>query len=130
MKAEELSDIQPGPIRHKELSPELTDRAMKVREVVYEVYKTTEEQWLEGFRRDVNPESEIRIWEAIASAYSKFNSRHDLSFEHRKEAFGLLLVRSSTEDVDFSKFKLLSEDLAKEVVSYYLIDAQPIEVSR
>ena len=55
-----------------------------------EVFKRTHEEWLDGFRRDFNPESEIRLWEAMASAYQTFLGEHALSLPAKKEALGLL----------------------------------------
>ena len=93
-----------------------------------EVYSVTHEEWLDGFKRDLNPENEVEIWEDMATAYSKFLKIHDVGPKGRNEAFGLLLVRSSTEDMQgsYSKLEVLTLEQAKAVVAGYEATAKPV----
>lgn len=95
-----VEDIQMGPIRHSQLSDELLARITAIEGKVAEVYPQTQEQWVEGFQRDRDPEIEIAIWENIPSAYQTFTTPRNLSRPARLEAFGLLLVRSSSADME------------------------------
>jgi len=65
------ANVEPGPIRHAELPPDLLKRASALEPVFADVYPVTHEKWIEGFRRDAHPEREIAIWEQIAVAYTR-----------------------------------------------------------
>lgn len=125
-----VSDIQPGPIRHSSLSADLVARIQKFETLVAEVYPQTHEKWLEGFQRDIHPEAEIAIWEAIATAYQKFTEKRSLSLAAKNEAFGLLLVRSS-QDTSTTlaglKLKMLTQAEAEELLGLYSAAPQPIQ---
>jgi len=122
------SDIQPGPIRHDHISEELDARIRKFGAVFAEVYPITHKEWIDGFQRDAVPENEVAIWEQMASAYSKFLESTDIDAAARKEAFGLLLVRSSTADVEgrFSELKALTPDQAKSLIAHYEAAPKPV----
>lgn len=92
------SDIRLGPIRHQKLSDALEARVRKLEPIFAEVYPRTHEGWLDGFQRDVEPEPEIAIWESMGAAYQTFTEKRSLSLEAKKEAFGLLLVRSAGDE--------------------------------
>jgi hypothetical protein len=123
------ANLQPGPIRHAKLTDDLEARVKKFEPVVAEVYHQTHEQWVEGFLRDVHPESEIAIWEAIAFAYQQFTETRSLTLDAKKEAFGLLLVRSSGDEEQTlagAKLHHLSLADAHEVLRHYSAAPQPI----
>lgn len=121
------SDIQPGPIRHERISEELDARIRKFGAVFAEVYPITHKEWLDGFQRDAVPENEVVIWEQMASAYSKFLESTDVDAAARKEAFGLLLVRSGTTDVEarLSELKALTHQ-AKSLIAHYEAAPKPV----
>lgn len=85
-----VSDIKQGNVVHKRLSPELEERIRKLQPTFAEVFERTHKEWLDGFKRDLNPEAEIKLWEAMASAYQTFLDAHALSLPAKKEALGLL----------------------------------------
>ena len=120
--------IQQGPVRHSKISDDLDARIRNFSAVFTEVYSLTHEEWLDGFKRDLNPENEVEIWEDMATAYSKFLKIHDVGPKGRNEAFGLLLVRSSTEDMQgsYSKLEVLTLEQAKAVVAGYEATAKPV----
>ena len=90
--------LKPGPIRHEKLPDALVERIRKFEPVFAEVYPDTHEQWLDGFQRDAHPESEVAIWEAMAFAYQTFTEKRSLNMDAKKEAFGLLIVRSAASE--------------------------------
>lgn len=45
------------------------------------------EEWLDGFRRDMNPESEVRWWERLTRWYRGYSDTRDLSAEQKKALF-------------------------------------------
>ena len=90
-----LKDIQPGPIRHLTLPPTLVTRIQGLSEALKGFYDPPGgiAGWLEGFQRDMNPESEVVIWEAIAKAVTEFmEGREPLPPEGRKDLMGLSLT--------------------------------------
>src|ERR1035438_7027701 len=113
-----MSDIQPGPILHKHLSPDLEERIRKLEPVFAEVYPNSHEEWLEGFQRDLNPESEVRIWEAFASAYQAFLAKRAVILPAKKEVFLLLVTSGGTEEETLARVNLkhLSPNEAKELL--------------
>ncbi|MCI5192070.1 MAG: hypothetical protein D3919_10240 [Candidatus Electrothrix sp. AW5] len=121
---------QTGPIRHSELPASLIERIQKFEKTFAEVYPVTHQEWLDGFKRDANPEREIAIWEQMASVYTRFLKAGDFDAGVREEAFGLLLVRSGTTDVEplFSDLKHLTEDQARSLLSLYEAAPQPVTV--
>jgi hypothetical protein len=123
------SDIRPGPIRHEKLSDSLVARIRKFEPIFAEVYPRTQEGWLDGFQRDVDPEAEVAIWEAMASAYQRFTEKRSLSLDAKKEAFGLLLVRSAEDEqhtLSRTTLKYLSRADAKELLRLYSAAPKPV----
>jgi hypothetical protein len=124
-----LPDIQLGPIRHQALSDALEARVRKFEPIFAEVYPNTHKAWLDGFMRDADPEPEVAIWEAMASAYKGFTERRSLSLEAKKEAFGLLLARSAGDEqhtLSGAKLRHLTLAEAEEVLSLYPAAPQPV----
>jgi len=115
------SSIQPGPIRHERLDDALVARVRAFEPVLADIYPMSHEKWLEGFQRDLNPESEIAIWESIAAAWQRLPSLGSLAPDERKEAFGILLVRSGSDDVDsaLAGLKHLSRSRAETLLGFY-----------
>jgi hypothetical protein len=56
------SQVRPGPIQHKALSPELLELIGSVYDLIGSYLKTTLEQFEIGFMRDTHPESEVAVW--------------------------------------------------------------------
>ena len=128
-----ISELQPGPIRHASLPTALDKRVVRLESVFWEVYPRSHEEWLDGFRRDLNPESEVAIWEAIAYSYANFISKNELSADARNEAFGLLLVRSGTNEKNTLSgltLRFLSHAQAVELIQSYSVAHKPIQVSK
>jgi hypothetical protein len=66
--------LRPGPIRHEALSPALEERAKQLYARVGYMIWPTFEQWELGFLRDLNPESEIAVWEVIADVFDAYKA--------------------------------------------------------
>jgi hypothetical protein len=124
--------LQLGPIRHAVLPAALELRIRRFEAVFAEVYPRSHEEWLEGFRRDQHPESEVAIWEDIAFSYTKFLAKHELNAAARGEAFELLIVRSTSDaqtTLSHIKLKHLGEAQALELVQSFWTAPKPIQVS-
>ena len=124
-----LADLRLGPVRHEQLAPELIDRIKAFQLVFRDITPRTLEQWVEGFQRDINPVSEIAIWEAIANALTGFTETRELNLEARSEAFNLLLVRSSTnaqDTLECTQLQFLSLEDAHILLQLYTATPKPI----
>jgi hypothetical protein len=116
-----VADLVPGPILHKRLSPDLEERIRKLEPVLAEVYPISHQEWLEGFQRDLNPESEVKVFEAIASAYQGFLAKQALILPAKKEAYALLVTSGGTMEETLARAKLrhLSRKEADELLRLY-----------
>src|SRR5580658_2704500 len=82
--------LKPGPIRHAELPLALVARIDYLRSTLHEVHPMSIEEWLDGFRRDANPESEVRWWERLTRWYRGYSDTRDLSAEQKKALFNVV----------------------------------------
>lgn len=82
--------------------------------------------------RDENPEVEITIFEHIASAYTRFLGSGDFDADARMEAYALLLVRSSSSDIERQSLDLkhLTEEQARTLLSLYEGAARPVTIEQ
>jgi hypothetical protein len=121
-KTVKLSDCSLGPIIHQTLSPALVERIRKIEPVFSEVYSIGRDKWLEGFRRDFDPESEVGVWEAMASAYQTFLANKVLVKPARKEAYRVLICAMGSDvEAILARAKLcyLSRDEAMHLLDLY-----------
>ena len=108
------------------------ERIRIIQKALIEVNDTSIEKTIENFRKDMNPEGEIKIWEAIAGTYQHALSQNpDLTFNQRDEIYKLLLLRSMmpSEEV-MGQFNLtaLSKSEALKVLDSYNLEHKPILV--
>ena len=111
--------IQPGPIRRDSLTPEQMERARKLQTVFVEVDGQSVEQWVDNFKRDLNPDRELDIWETMAKAYTAYCSKRTLSPEAKKEVYKVVLLRSMAPEKDVLErleLKVLTKEEAAAVM--------------
>lgn len=112
-----------------DLSAQQKKRITLIQQALIEVNDTSLEETLNNFRKDLNPDSEIEIWEAIAGAYQQMLLKKPAaSLEEKHEIYRLLLLRSSmSAEEAFAQANLstLSEATAKEVLDLYNLDHKP-----
>lgn len=114
--------LKPNEIQHEQLSEEQLRRIKKLHETFAEVDKSSLETWIDNFKRDADPDSEIAIWERIARAYMSYCAGRELTLEAKDEVFQTLVMRSLTTEEDAVKrlkLKVLSEDEARRIMSSY-----------
>lgn len=133
-KAEKIAiqDLQPGNVKHQLTEQQIT-RVKKLQQSMAEVYSVSLDEWIDGFSRDINPDSEISIWENIESAYQQYCKDKKLDIDTKKEVFGILLVRSSSTEEEMLKdlkLKNLTLKDAKEVLSLYKEKPKPIQITK
>lgn len=114
------------------LSEEQKGRVNILMEILKDIYPCHMDEWINGFMRDFNPESEIRIWEAIARAYIRTRKYH-LSKSHGNEIFSYLLMRSCSKKSAVMK-EIKNNKLPLEIISKILdgydLKPKPLRVSR
>lgn len=121
-KVVNTADLKPNEIQHAQLSEEQLRRIKKLHETFAEVDKSSLETWIDNFKRDADPDSEIAIWERIARAYVSYCAGRELTLEAKDDVFQTLVLRSITPEEDAVKrlkLKVLSEDEARKVMSGY-----------
>ena len=118
---------------HKDLSAHQKMRISIIQQALIEVNDTSLEETLNNFRKDLNPDSEIEIWEAIAGAYQQtFQQKPAASLEEKQEVYRLLLLRSNMsaeEALAQANLSTISEATAKEVLDLYNLDIKPFLIS-
>jgi hypothetical protein len=127
------SKLTPGPIRHESLTDEQLARVTRVQKVFHEVDSSPLEKWVDDFRRDVNPDNEIKIYENMATAYEAFTASKTLSIDAKKDAYQVVLLRSAASEKDVLahlKLKVLTEQDAREIMSHFSGPPEPIQVTK
>jgi hypothetical protein len=94
-----ISQLKPGPIRHEHLSPELTSRINRLRLTLGDVYSQSMNEWMDGFRRDAHPESEVEWWERLTRCYLEYTNTKDLTDIQKKTAFAILFKLAMGNDL-------------------------------
>ncbi len=86
------AQIQPGPLRRSELTPEQVARIARFKGALAEQDPTTLDQACENFMRDADPDKEIGIFERIAATYAaEVASRNQPSAAERKLLYRAIL---------------------------------------
>ncbi len=115
----DIGSVQRGPIRRDSLSDEQMARIRALQVVFVEMDGLTVERWVDNFKRDVNPELELRVWERIARAYRAYCDGRQLSAAARKDVYRVALLRSMASERDVLErveLEALSRDEAIEVM--------------
>ena len=99
------SEVQPGPIRHESLSPQLLELIKAVYEVIGPYLGTTLEQFEITFMRDSDPQSEVAVWCSIVAAWVAYHEKHLddelLPDENEKNLLAALIaISTGVEDVE------------------------------
>lgn len=126
-----VTSLVPSPTGTSLLSDEQKARVEIIAEIFANIFRDTSDAWIMDFSRDHNPETEIYIWEHIATAFLKIEQVKFLSEEQKKEAFGLLLMRSMTSAskvLEQFKLKTFSRKTAKEILREYKFNPRPLVV--
>jgi len=90
-----FSDIQFGPIRHPVLPRDFIKRIKAFKKILSDIDSVSIEQTIDDFKRDADPESELVIWERIASTFQVYLSHYPTTDSAiRKRIFAVLLSAS------------------------------------
>src|SRR5262249_11406773 len=95
------------------LTSEQMARIQKLQTALVEVDGQPVEQWVDDFKRDLDPDRELDVWETMAKAYTAYCSTHTLSPEAKKEVYKVVLLRSTAseqEALEHLELKVLTKD--------------------
>jgi hypothetical protein len=101
-----ISQLKPSSIRHEELPLSLIARINYLHQTLSEVFPQSIEKWMDGFKRDANPESEVVWWERMTRCYLAYSEPKDLSFKQRHAAFKILFSLGMGNDISGTKTEL------------------------
>ena len=105
------------------------NRARRLQKTFSEIDPSSLEKWVDDFRRDVDPDNELKIWEQMATAYETVLASRNLSLDGKREVYGVLLVRSGAPDEEVLKrvkLKVLTEKDAREILALYVGKPEPV----
>ncbi|MAG93949.1 MAG: hypothetical protein CMJ48_09395 [Planctomycetaceae bacterium] len=125
------NEIQQGPILHDTLPDELLARIKNVHATFADVDGTPLDKWIDDFKRDLDPEGNVSIWEDMQVAYNSYCNDRDLPLQTRKEVFKIVLMRSMMPDDEvLSRLELehIAADDVRSILAAYPGDAKPIDV--
>jgi hypothetical protein len=89
----DVSSIKKSGIRHEVLSEGFIMRVLKYKEILKEVETSSLEETISNFQRDIFPETELAVWESIATCFELHCQKNSYwSLEQKKEAFIELLT--------------------------------------
>ena len=90
VKIEEIN-LNPS-TRHTALSDELIVRIKAFKDILKEAEPTPLEITIDNFRRDKEPEKEIRVWEKIAKEYQdQVFKKPNMTLQEKRQLIGKLL---------------------------------------
>ena len=126
-----VDQLEREPLRHEKLTEEQMARLRVLQQTLDEVFPSPIEDWVDSFKRELDPERELRIWEAIAKAYESYCSTRELSLAQKKEIYEIILIRSMLSEEETLRqvdLNYLSVEDAKQVMRGYYLKPSPIIV--
>lgn len=111
-------------VRAVPLTAEQSLEIAKIQKVLAEVDILPLDEWLDGFRRDPDPDHEIAVWKKISDAYTYFLKGRDASLEYKREVFKVLVASSMMprEEVAINTgVKLLSGKEVMAIMDLYYV---------
>ena len=113
--------IQQGPIRRDSLSEDQVSKIMDIHKVMGKYDGQPIEKWIDDFKRDMNPDREIAIWQAMARAMVDVENRPGYCDEKKKESYKIVLMSSMApyeQAKDHMKISGISEG---EIMEIYML---------
>ncbi len=124
-------DIQFSGYRHKSLPPDLLKRIKATTDVFAPIDGVSYEQAVDLYKRDVNPEENLVLWEEMVRAYKGFCKSQCGSPEERMDVYRTLLLRSmfsEPETLKRANLKVLRPSDAVAAMKLYHLPPKPIDV--
>lgn len=124
-------DIQLGSYRHKEIPSSLLKRIKVTTDTFESIDGLSYAQAVDLYKRDLNPEENLVLWEEMVRAYKSFCKSRCQSPEERMDVYRSLLLRSmfdESEALKRSNLKILNPTEALAVMKLYRLPPKPIDV--
>ncbi len=93
----DTQEVKFGPIVHETLPQELVGRIRLLRAALWGAHTHSMKVWVDGFRRDLHPETEIAWWEHVAACYLEFIKTRKLTAKQMQAAFSVVFFTSNGE---------------------------------
>ncbi|WP_337966662.1 hypothetical protein [uncultured Flavobacterium sp.] len=124
------NELIPGPIVHDKLTDDQIEKIKKIQSTFSDVYPISLEDTITNFKRDRNPDNEIRVWFNMMQAYEKFILKDsEITLEKKSEVFKLILLRSMMDESQVrsqTECKILTEIEINEIFEYYTFESKPL----
>jgi len=126
--------ILPGPIVNDELSEEQIKKITQIQAVFSDIYPISLQDTINNFKRDRNPDNEIRVWENMMHTYETFIAKNpEINVEKKSEVFKLIITRSMMDENKVrsqTEFKILNENEVNEILASYTLESKPIIIEK
>jgi len=123
--------LVPSPTQHQSLTAAQMERVERLQRTFAEVDPTPLAKWVEDFKRDRDPDRELRIYEGMADAYRAYCNGRKLSPRAKTDVYRVVLLRSGAPEAEVLprlKLEELTVAEAKEVLRLYKEPSAPITV--
>jgi hypothetical protein len=114
-----ISELQPGPVRHQQLAPDLIERIKAFKQILAELDTTSLDQAIDNFKRDQHPASEVAMCERIANTYRLYLSHNPTDDLATKKDIYRVLLGASMGVEDFSDSV---RHLSKEQINHLILN--------
>jgi hypothetical protein len=111
-----LSEMQIGPIRHPILHDDFIERIRAFKAILTDVDGASLDQTIDNFKRDIHPESELVIWERIASTFEAYLARNPTTDRATRKEILSVLLGISTGIEEFDDINRLSGQQIKQLI--------------
>lgn len=114
--------LQPGDYQHDSLPPDVIDAIVEIEQELFDVRPMTKEEWVDGFRRDANPDREVAGWLHLSRILRIVTDRNSYAIEERRESFRILVAcfTGSRDTVrERSDPNLLPDDHVDRIIRYF-----------
>lgn len=125
------NEIQFSPTMHESLSPDLLKRIQALADTFEIVDGVSYAQSVDLYKRDLDPEANIVIYEEMARVYNQFCKNRCSTQAERMDVYRLVLLRSmfpGNEALKRVKLSVVSESEAMQILANYKLKAEPIAV--
>jgi|GEM_PF-2457692 len=125
------NEITMGGYVHEKFSDEFLSRIKATTDIFEPIDGISHEQAVDMYKRDIDPESNLMIWEEMARAFTSFCQEGCQLLSRKKEVYKALLLASMFPEEDvFNQLEpqILTADDVKKLNALYTLTPQPIAV--
>lgn len=119
--------------RRDSLTREQMTDVEQIQKDLSEVDPSSLQEWVDDFRRDLDPDRQIALWKHIAKVYVSTVKGRDLPRDYKKDVFGLLLTCSTAPREKSSThliLTVLSQEEANAIMDeFYAGDFEPLPIT-